>query len=86
MERRGHWWNGTWGRIGRRDVYLYEDGGRWRVEARLGGAEGSSRWFEHGGPGPAADRIRELLTEPGRWRELSGPPPVPSRHTPHGGA
>jgi len=36
MERRKHWWNGTWGRLVRRDLYLYEDGNKWTVEARLG--------------------------------------------------
>src|SRR6266545_4637355 len=36
-----HWWNGLWGRIARRDVYVITDGGRrWMVEAREGGADG----------------------------------------------
>jgi hypothetical protein len=70
MERRRHWWNGSWGRLGRRDIYLYEDGGQWWVEARTGGAEGRSRWFEHADQDSADDRVRGLLTEPGRWREV----------------
>lgn len=70
MERRTHWWNGSWGRLGRRDVYLYQDGGQWRVEARRGGAEGGSTWSEHPDRDTATDRVRDLLTGPGRWREL----------------
>ena len=37
-----HWWNGSWGRLTRRDVYVRTDGRAWEVEARLGGAEGRS--------------------------------------------
>ncbi len=70
MERRKHWWNGIWGRLARRDVYLYTDGGQWWVEARVGGAEGRSRWYEHDDEDAALDRARGLLIGPGRWREL----------------
>jgi len=70
MERRKHWWNGTWGRLARRDVYLYEDGGRWWVESRQGGAEGRSRWFEHPDEDAALEQVRLLLDGPGSWRQL----------------
>jgi hypothetical protein len=70
MDRRKHWWNGTWGRLARRDVYLFEDGGRWLVEDRQGGAEGRSRWFEYSDEDAALDRVRNLLGEGDRWREL----------------
>jgi hypothetical protein len=70
VERRKHWWNGIWGRLARRDVYLFEDGGRWLVEARQGGADGQGRWSEHPDEDAALDRVRALLTGPGRWREL----------------
>ena len=70
MERRKHWWNGTWGRLVRRDLYLYEDGGRWIVEARLGGAEGRSRWFEYDDEDSALECVRGLLTESNEWREI----------------
>lgn len=71
MERRKHWWNGIWGRLARRDVYLYVDGDQWLVEARTGGADGQSRWFEHDDPDAALDRARGLLIGPGEWRELA---------------
>jgi hypothetical protein len=71
MERRKHWWNGTWGRLARRDVYLYEDGGRWLVESRLGGAEGRSRWYEYDDEQAALECVRGLLAGAGRWRELA---------------
>jgi hypothetical protein len=70
MDRRKHWWNGTWGRLARRDVYLFEDGGRWLVEDRQGGAEGRSRWFEYSDEDAALDCVRGLLGDGGRWREL----------------
>ncbi len=71
MERRKHWWNGTWGRLARRDIYLFEDGGRWSVEAREGGAEGRSRWYEFDDEDTAMDCVHGLLAQPGQWRQLS---------------
>jgi len=70
MERRKHWWNGTWGRLARRDVYLFEDAGKWRVEGREGGAEGRSRWYEFDDVDSALDCVRGLLVQPGNWKEL----------------
>lgn len=70
MEKRKHWWNGTWGRLARRDVYLFEDGGTWWVEARQGGAEGRCRRYEFGDEDTALDCVRGLLTQPGDWREV----------------
>ena len=71
VERRKHWWNGTWGRLARRDVLLWEDGGRWLVEARRGGAEGRSRWFEYGDEDAATECVRGLLADSPHWRELN---------------
>ncbi len=45
METVGRWWNGTWGRLARRDVYL-RIGTVSEVEAREGGAEGRSRTWQ----------------------------------------
>jgi hypothetical protein len=70
MERRKFWWNGKWGRLARRDVLLYEDGGAWWVEAREGGAEGRSRWFEFADEDAATDCVRMLIAGTERWREL----------------
>jgi hypothetical protein len=70
MERRKFWWNGKWGRLARRDVMVYEDGGTWWVEAREGGAEGRSRWFEFRDENGATDCVRALIAGDERWREL----------------
>ncbi|GAB7049024.1 hypothetical protein [Catenuloplanes indicus] len=71
MEQRKHWWNGKWGRIARKDVFLRVNGDTWHVEARAGGAEGVSRFFEFGGEDEALEAVRAMLNGPGTWRELS---------------
>jgi len=71
MDRRRMWWNGKWGRIARRDVLLYSDGATWWVEAREGGAEGRSRWFEHAEEAAALRCVDDHLVGPDRWRELA---------------
>lgn len=74
MEQRRHWWNARWGRIGRRDVYLRADGDRWFVEARSGGSEGRSRWWELDSEDQALDLIRDLLSGSADWREIKSAP------------
>jgi hypothetical protein len=75
VEQRKHWWNGKWGRLARRDVFLRTDGGRWYVEQRAGGAEGISRHYEYGDEDDAYEAVRGLLVGPDNWRELSPRPP-----------
>jgi hypothetical protein len=70
MERRKHWWNGYWGALARRDVLLFEDGGHWWVEARSGGMDGRSRWYELPDEDLALDCVRDLLAGDDEWREL----------------
>lgn len=78
MEKRGHYWNGRWGRLARQDVLLFEDGGRWLVEHRVGGVEGRSVWTRFEDEDGALDRVRDLLgtaaagheVDPGQWRVL----------------
>ena len=70
MERRRHYWNRSWGRLTRRDILLYEDGGEWWVEERRGGAEGRTRWSPHKDEDGAWDEIRALLAGTDDWREL----------------
>jgi hypothetical protein len=61
-----HWWNGNWGRLARRDVYLRADADRrWVVEARTGGAEGRSRW-------QVVKDERAALALAQRWLDLGG--------------
>ncbi|MEQ4304787.1 hypothetical protein ABNF97_25975 [Plantactinospora sp. B6F1] len=75
MEQRKHWWNGKWGRLARRDVYLRADADQWHVEQRAGGAEGISRFYEFDSEDAAYDVVRTLLAGPDSWRELSARPP-----------
>ncbi len=72
MERRKHYWNSRWGRLTRQDLLLYEDAGVWMVEAREGGADGKSRWFELPNEDIALDCIRDLITlsKMDGWRAL----------------
>ncbi|HEY2671088.1 MAG TPA: hypothetical protein VGJ07_12030 [Rugosimonospora sp.] len=72
MERRKHCWNSKWGRLAREDILVSEDGGVWLVEAREGGAEGKSRWFELSNEDLALDCVRDLInaSDFGDWREL----------------
>ena len=77
MEKRKHYWNGRWGRLARHDVLLYEDGGQWTVEHRIGGVEGrcAVAEFDAGGrrarPRPRPPRRRAT---PGEELHLSSRP------------
>ena len=71
MEQRKHWWNGRWGRLGRRDVFLRTDGDQWHVEQRAGGVDGVSRYVEFDTEDAAYDAVRALLAGQEDWRELS---------------
>ena len=70
MEKRKHYWNGRWGRLARHDILLFEDGGQWQVEHRVGGGEGRSRWYEFGGEDEALDGIRDLFSASDAWQEI----------------
>jgi len=74
MERRKHWWNGKPGRLARRDILVFEDGGAWWIEARDGGVEGRSRWLQVADEDAALDVTRDLMSDSEGWRELSGLP------------
>ena len=66
-----HWWNGKWGRSGRRDVYLREEQGRFVVEARAGGADGRSMKWEQPTEQEALRYAETLLSDQDGWRELT---------------
>jgi hypothetical protein len=68
--RRHWWWNGRFGRLARRDVVVHEHDGRWVVEARRGGVEGSSRWAEVASEAAAVELARSIQDEPTAWSEL----------------
>jgi hypothetical protein len=58
--------------LAREDILVSEDGGVWLVEARQGGAEGKSRWFELSDEDAALDWVRDLInaSDFDEWREL----------------
>jgi len=71
MERVGHWWNGSWGALTRRDVELFAGRGRWRVIARQGGAEGRERVWEYDSEQQARSWVRRCLDDQtGQWRQM----------------
>ncbi|MFF0654943.1 hypothetical protein [Micromonospora tulbaghiae] len=67
------WWNGTWGRLTRRDVWLAREI-RWHVVARAGDSETGKvlRW-EFDTEDEARQMVRRLVqAEGGQWREMNG--------------
>lgn len=65
------WWNGTWGRLTHRDVYLRTDGATWRVDMRKGGIGGEVESTDHADEAGARARVAELCTDSwGPWKEL----------------
>jgi hypothetical protein len=71
VEKRKHYWNGRWGRLARHDILLFEDAGFWRVEDRIGGADGRSRWGEFEHEDAALDHVRDLVAGTDDWQELT---------------
>lgn len=67
------WWNGTWGRLARVDVWLRTDGQRWDVWVREGGAEGKNSHREYDEESDARAALAALMDPRFRWRRLSSP-------------
>ncbi|MFI7578405.1 hypothetical protein [Micromonospora sp. NPDC049497] len=70
----GRWWNGIWGRLGRRDVWLTREV-RWKVVARAGDSENGRvlRWaFDT--EADALAMVKRLLAADagGIWRKQDG--------------
>jgi hypothetical protein len=77
VDRRKHWWNPGSALIDQCDVVLYEDGGRWWVEIRMGVADSqrdASRsrryWREFADEEAAMDRVHALLSGPQSWQQM----------------
>jgi hypothetical protein len=70
VEKRKHYWNGRWGRLARHDILVFEDGGQWQIEHRVGGTEGRSRWYEYPDEDAALDQVRDLIGCSDSWQEL----------------
>ncbi|WP_247663832.1 hypothetical protein [Micromonospora sp. U21] len=70
----GRWWNGIWGRLGRRDVWLTREV-RWKVVARAGDSENGRvpRW-EFDTEADALAMVKRLLAADagGQWRKQAG--------------
>lgn len=75
VETVGHWWNGRWGRLARRDVWLKRDTatGQWWAEARQGDGD-SKVWRSKPGSEDVAREELTMLQLRGStdWRDLSG--------------
>lgn len=72
-----HWWNGSWGRLARYDLWLKVWHGptrdTWRVEAQRGGVDSKHFWAsqdiaEEADARALLVRIRE--SRPGNWLNL----------------
>lgn len=71
------WWNGVWGRLTRRDVWLIRQT-RWKVVARTGDSEtGQMLRWTYDSKDEAAAMVDRLLRahSAGRWREQQGGTP-----------
>ncbi|GAA2363599.1 hypothetical protein [Dactylosporangium salmoneum] len=87
-ERR--WWNGSWSRLTRRDVFARNAAdGRWQVELRRGGPEGRVRTRTFGSELEAVGWIESAVVDPdGGWREIrkaAGRRRAPRSSSRHGG-
>jgi hypothetical protein len=68
----GHWWNGTWERLARLDVYLRIERPRWEVELREGGVDGRSRRWSFEDEAEATAFVeRALAAVQTEWRKLT---------------
>lgn len=68
------WWNGLWGRLSRRDVWLIRQT-RWKVVARAGDTEtGKKLLWTYDSRDEADAMVDRLLRADavGQWRELQG--------------
>ena len=66
-----HWWNGRWGRLARRDIFVGTADGNWSVELRRGGVGGRSRTRTFDAETEAVEWVMAaLLDSDGGWREV----------------
>jgi hypothetical protein len=81
----GRWWNGIWGRLARRDIWLTRQT-RWQVRARHGDSETGRELLWHYDSEAEARTMIDRLTRaegPGTWRELPvDNPPTRTRRQP----
>jgi hypothetical protein len=67
------WWNGRWGRLGRRDIRLRRRT-IWEVEARHGETDdGKSQRWEFTNDDDALTMVNRLMASgPDEWKDLTG--------------
>lgn len=72
VQVQGRWWNGAWGRIARRDIWLLSDGRLWRVRGRVGGDGGREVCYEFEDEDLARGMVsRMMASSTGTWRDLT---------------
>jgi len=75
VELRGRWWNGRFGRLARRDIWLHTDGTAWRVEARAGDGDADKWRHEYADEDEARSVVAAMMERTGgrgAWRDLQG--------------
>jgi hypothetical protein len=70
METVGRWWNGSLGTMTRRDIFLRVES-VWEVEARQGGADGTSGVFQFKSETEAREFVERCKVGPWTWRDLT---------------
>lgn len=90
MELVGRWWNGIWGQLARRDIWLYRQAA-WHVHAREGDSEtGRELRWQFQSEAEARAMVDRLMRArgPGEWRDLTEistrrrAPPAPDQPDP----
>jgi hypothetical protein len=68
----GRWWNGRWGRLARRDIWLRALT-TWRVEVRQGDADtGTTKHWDFANEKAAREFVdRLILTGGDGWRDIT---------------
>jgi hypothetical protein len=71
VELRRRWWNGRYGSLVRRDIYLFLDGDGWLVQAREGGADGRTRAWSPPTEAYALQLCDDLMNDQDGWIEIT---------------
>ena len=72
VELVGRWWNGHWGRMARRDIWLSRAGGDWHVRARDGAGGGREVHYDFDREYEARAMVERLIAAaPGGWKDIT---------------
>lgn len=72
MDLVGRWWNGTWGRLTRRDIWLYRDGPAWLVQLRTGDSDSPVREHRFATEAQARAFVQHGIDTGGSgWKDLT---------------